>query len=136
MDFEPFLVRQRLKLMGQFIPQDELLGSSPGKEIYHGLIDQELAKMSQRGGVGLGEVLYRQVLQREEKARAGARKGPPEVWPKSLQRADINEGIEGSSAGDLSDDRRGKILFSFSLGEGQERIGQAEPVPLRLLPGR
>ena len=82
-DFEALLVSRMLKLMRQSIPQNGLLGNGPGKEIYQSLMDQELAKnMSQRGGVGLGEVLYRQVLQREEKARAAAREGPPEARPK------------------------------------------------------
>ena len=82
-DFEALLVSRMLKLMRQSIPQNGLLENSPGKEIYQSLMDQELAKnMSHRGGVGLGEVLYRQVLQREEKARAAAREGPPEARPK------------------------------------------------------
>ena len=71
-----------LKLMRQSIPQNGLLGNSPGKEVYQSLIDQELAKsISQRGGFGLGGVLYRQVLQREEKGRTAAREGPPEARP-------------------------------------------------------
>jgi len=82
-DFEALLVARMLKLMRQSIPQNGLLQNSPGKEVYQSLMDQELAKsMSQRGGVGLGEVLYRQVLQREEKARAAAREVPPEARPK------------------------------------------------------
>ena len=57
-----------LKLMRETIPQNGLLGNGPGKEIYQSLMDQELArKISQRGGVGLGEKLYRQVLKREER---------------------------------------------------------------------
>jgi len=69
--------------MRQSIPQNGLLGNGPGKEIYQSLMDQELAKkMSQRGGVGLGERLYRQVLQREEKAAAGGQEGRQEAGPK------------------------------------------------------
>jgi flagellar protein FlgJ len=82
-DFEALLMARMLKLMRQSIPQNGLLGNGPGKEIYQDLMDQELAKnISQRGGVGLGNVLYRQVLQREEKARAAGRKELPEAWPK------------------------------------------------------
>jgi len=69
--------------MRQSIPQNGLLGKDPGKEIFQSLMDQELAKkMSQRGGVGLGERLYRQVLQREEKAVAAGQEGPQEAGPK------------------------------------------------------
>jgi flagellar protein FlgJ len=72
-----------LKQMRQSIPQNGLLGNGPGKEIYQGLMDQELAKtISQRGGVGLGEKLYRQVLQREEKSGAAGQEGRQEAGPK------------------------------------------------------
>ena len=72
-----------LNQMRQSIPQNGLLGKDPGKEIFQSLMDQELAKkMSQRGGVGLGERLYRQVLQREEKAAAAGQEGRQEAGPK------------------------------------------------------
>ena len=79
-DFEALFMARMLKQMRQSIPQNGLLGNGPGKEIYQSLMDQELAKkMSQRGGVGLGERLYRQVLQREEKAVAAGQEGPQEA---------------------------------------------------------
>jgi flagellar protein FlgJ len=88
-DFEALLVARMLKLMRQSIPQNGLLENSPGKEVYQSLMDQELAKsMSQRGGIGLGEVLYRQVLQREEKSRAAA----PEVQPEARPKVEGSEG--------------------------------------------
>jgi flagellar protein FlgJ len=82
-DFEALLIARMLQLMRRSIPQNGLLGSGPGKEVYQGLMDQELAKkMSRRGGIGLGEVLYRQVLQRDEKVRAARPKDLPQAWPK------------------------------------------------------
>jgi Rod binding domain-containing protein len=43
-------------------------------------MDQELAKkISQRGGIGLGERLYRQVLRREETPGAADREAGPKV---------------------------------------------------------
>jgi peptidoglycan hydrolase FlgJ len=82
-DFEALFLARMLKQMRQSIPQNGLLGNGPGKEIYQSLMDQELAKkISQRGGVGLGENLYRQVLQREEKPGAPAREGRQEARPK------------------------------------------------------
>ena len=69
--------------MRQSIPQNGLPGNGPGKEVYQSLMDQEVAKkMSQRGGVGLGERLYRQVLQREEKAAAAGQEWRQEPKPK------------------------------------------------------
>jgi len=67
------LVTRILKLKGLSILQNGLLGNGPGKEIYQNLMDQELAKkIPQRRVIGLGEILCRQVLQREEKARTAA----------------------------------------------------------------
>ena len=78
-DFEALFVARMLKQMRQTIPQNGLLGNGPGKEVYQGFMDQELAKkISQRGGVGLGEKLYRQVVQREEKSDAATREGRQE----------------------------------------------------------
>jgi len=75
-DFEALFVARMLKLMRETIPQNGLLGNGPGKEIYQSLMDQELAKkISQRGGVGLGEKLYRQVLKREEKPSIPSQEG-------------------------------------------------------------
>ena len=82
-DFEALFLAQTLKIMRQTIPQNGLLGNGPGKEVYQGFMDQELAKkISQRGGVGLGEKLYRQVLQREEKSGAATQEGRQETGPK------------------------------------------------------
>jgi peptidoglycan hydrolase FlgJ len=82
-DFEALFLARMLKQMRQSIPQNGLLGNGPGKEIYQSLMDQELAKkISQRGGVGLGENLYRQVLQREEKSSAATREGQQEAGHK------------------------------------------------------
>ena len=78
-DFEALFVARMLKQMRQTIPQNGLLGNGPGKEVYQGFMDQELAKkISQRGGVGLGEKLYRQVVQREEKSDTATREGRQE----------------------------------------------------------
>ena len=82
-DFEALFVARMLKQMRQTIPQNGLLGNGPGKEVYQGFMDQELAKkISQRGGVGLGEKLYRQVVQREEKSDTATREERQEAGPK------------------------------------------------------
>ena len=72
-----------LKVMRESIPQSGVLGSGPGKEVYQSYMDQEIAKkMSQRGGIGLGEKLYRQVLRREEKGNAAGQDRQAEAIPK------------------------------------------------------
>ncbi len=64
-------MNQMLKSMRQTIPQTELLGKGVGNDVYQGFMDQELSqKMSQSKGLGLGKVIYRQMLKREEKTTA------------------------------------------------------------------
>jgi len=105
-DFEALIMARMLKQMRQSIPQNGLPGNGPGKEVYQSLMDQEVAKkMSQRGGVGLGERLYRQVLQEKRKRLPRDRNGGKNPSPRS-RRTRVDEGIERSSAGDLPDDRR------------------------------
>jgi len=68
-EFEALFMSQMLKSMRQTIPQTGFLGKGLGDDIYQGLMDQELSqKLSQNKGLGLGKVIYRQMLKREEKA--------------------------------------------------------------------
>ena len=86
-DFEALFMARMLKQMRQSIPPNGLLGNGPGKEVYQSLMDQELAKkMSQGRGIGLGERLYRQVLQREEKPAAAGQEGPQVATPKGEEK--------------------------------------------------
>ena len=67
-DFEALFLARLLKAMRQSGPQSGFFGNDPGREIYQSLMDQELSqKLSQREGLGLGMMIYRQVLKREEK---------------------------------------------------------------------
>jgi peptidoglycan hydrolase FlgJ len=67
-DFEALFMAQVLKSMRQTIPQTGFLGKGLGSDIYQGFMDQELSqKLSQSKGLGLGKVIYRQMLKREEK---------------------------------------------------------------------
>ncbi len=69
---------QMLKSMRQTIPQTGFFGNDPGKEIYQSLMDQELSqKLARRGGLGLGMMIYRQVLGREEKGQPASPGGQP-----------------------------------------------------------
>jgi len=67
-DFEALFIDHMLRSMRQTIPQNEFLGKGLGSDIYQGLMDQELSKkLAQNKGLGLGQVLYRQMLRREKK---------------------------------------------------------------------
>ena len=54
--------------MRQTIPQSGLSGPGAGKEVYQSLMDQELSKsMAKKGGLRIGEMVYRQMMRKEEK---------------------------------------------------------------------
>jgi len=77
-DFEALFLAQMLKQMRKSVPQMGFLGPGAGKEIYQTLMDQELSrKMVQRGGMGLGERLYRQIIRSEDKTPALSPQGKP-----------------------------------------------------------
>jgi flagellar protein FlgJ len=77
-DFDALFMAQMLKSMRQTIPQTGFLGKGPGNDIYQGLMDQELSrKLSQSKGLGLGKVIYRQMLKREEKTPPVSTRGQP-----------------------------------------------------------
>ncbi len=76
--FEALFMAQMLKSMRQTIPETGFLGKGLGNDIYQGFMDQELSqKLSQSKGLGLGKVIYRQMLKREEKTPTVSTGGQP-----------------------------------------------------------
>ena len=76
--FEALFMAQMLKSMRQTIPETGFLGMGLGNDIYQGFMDQELSqKLSQSKGLGLGKVIYRQMLKREEKTPTVSTGGQP-----------------------------------------------------------
>jgi flagellar protein FlgJ len=69
-EFEALFVQEMLKFMRQTVPKSGLGGPGGGKEVYQSLMDQELSKsLAKKGGLRIGEMVYRQMLQEEgEKA--------------------------------------------------------------------
>jgi len=67
-EFESLFIFQMLKSMRQTIPQTGFLGNGSEKDIYQSLLDQELSKnMAKRNVMGLGELVYKQMIEREER---------------------------------------------------------------------
>ena len=61
-EFESLFIQQLFTVMRKAVPKSDLLGDRREEEIYTSLLDQELAvELSQKGGIGLSEVLYRQL---------------------------------------------------------------------------
>jgi flagellar protein FlgJ len=77
-EFEALFINQLLQFMRRTIPSSSpgMLGS--GKDVYQSLFDQELSKsMAKRGGMKIGEMVYKQMMRREEKKSLSADKIAP-----------------------------------------------------------
>jgi len=67
-EFEALFIQEILKFMRQTIPVSTLSGPGTGKEVYQSLLDQELGKnLAKKGGLRIGEMVYRQMVRKEEK---------------------------------------------------------------------
>jgi peptidoglycan hydrolase FlgJ len=77
-EFESLFINQLLQFMRKTVPSSKpgVLGS--GKDVYQSLFDQELSKsMAKRGGLKIGEMVYKQMVRREEKKPPSADKMNP-----------------------------------------------------------
>ncbi len=61
-DFEAMFMSIMYKQMRNTVPENELFGKSNGEKIFESMLDDEVMKnASKAGGVGLGDMLYRQL---------------------------------------------------------------------------
>ena len=61
-EFEAFFLSYMLKTMRESVPKDGLLSGGKGEEIYTSMLDEALSKqMSERGGIGIGELMLKQM---------------------------------------------------------------------------
>ncbi len=64
-DLEGLFVNELFKAMRATLPQDGILSSAPGQDMFQGMMDEKLADMYATKSVhGLGESLYRQLGRR------------------------------------------------------------------------
>lgn len=69
--FEGLFVSMMLKSMRDTIPQDSLFGSN-SMDSYQNMFDQQIAlELSAKGGIGLADIIERQLLKSSEMAVAG-----------------------------------------------------------------
>ena len=65
-EFQSLFVEMMLKSMRDTVNQDKLTGGGHGEEVYGSLLDREYASaVSRRGGLGLAEIIERQLLAQE-----------------------------------------------------------------------
>jgi peptidoglycan hydrolase FlgJ len=68
-DFEALFFNQLMQSLRRTVLKSKLLEEAPGKEVYQSLFDREISKkMAQKGALGLGKIIYRNVME-HEKAR-------------------------------------------------------------------
>lgn len=61
-DFESVLTAALLKAMRATVPKSDFFGSEDSEAIFRDMLDTEIAAMAaRRGGVGVAEMLYRQL---------------------------------------------------------------------------
>ncbi len=64
-EFESLLIHQMMKTMRHTIPETGFLAEGKERKIFQALFDEEISKIaSKRGGLGLGKMLYLQMLKR------------------------------------------------------------------------
>ncbi len=70
-DMEAVFLNMMLTQMRATVPKGNLIGESSGEKIIQSLLDTELTKnMSQAGGIGLADMLYRQLSKSTVKGQA------------------------------------------------------------------
>jgi peptidoglycan hydrolase FlgJ len=61
-DFESVFLNMMLQSMRDTVPKSDLLGQDKGREMFEGMLDQEITKnMAKAGGVGLADMMFRQL---------------------------------------------------------------------------
>jgi len=60
-EYEGLLLQMMYKQMKRTIPESELLPPSSGREIFQDMLDDELIDSATQRGIGISEVLYRQL---------------------------------------------------------------------------
>ncbi len=66
-EFEGLLMQMMYKQMKRTVPESELLPPSSGREIFQDMLDEKLIDNATQRGVGLSEVLYRQLSMNMDK---------------------------------------------------------------------
>lgn len=66
-EFESMFLSQMLEHMSSGLKTDGMFGGGPGEEMFRSLLNQEYAGMlSKRGGIGIADYVYRQILALQE----------------------------------------------------------------------
>jgi Rod binding domain-containing protein len=94
--FESLFISQLMKSMRATVPESQLMGVDGGQQLFREMLDQELAnRVAEAGGIGIGEMLYRQLAPSQPgKVSEGTRMGPSVIaasHPDETRRSSIRE---------------------------------------------
>jgi Rod binding domain-containing protein len=77
-EFEAVFINQLLQFMRRTVPSSKPGVLESGKDVYQSLFDQELSNsMAKRGGLKIGEMVYKQMMRRGEKKAVSVDKMNP-----------------------------------------------------------
>jgi Rod binding domain-containing protein len=74
-DFESYFLSHMLQVMRRTVPDSELFGSGFSKSTYTEMLDQEYANMMSERGMGLGDMLARQLMDQKLQAQKAQDQG-------------------------------------------------------------
>lgn len=114
-EFESFFIHYLFKVMREAVPKGGLLGDGQEEELYTSMLDQELAKrMSDRGGLGLAELIRKGIPEKAD-GQPTAAAGPPPAQgqPLSPEGASARQ-VEGSPLSALSPNPPLSLAFSVA----------------------
>lgn len=81
-DFEAIFISKMLKTMRGSIPRSGLFDQGSQQEMYQSLFDEEVSKkLAQRGGIGLGDKIFRNITAKEKFRQAPAGQPPEDFAP-------------------------------------------------------
>jgi peptidoglycan hydrolase FlgJ len=82
-DFEGIILNMMYKEMKATVPKSDLIPTDPGQDIYDSMMDDQLVNESSKaGGIGLADVLYKQLSRQEKAVYKPESKGVNEVADK------------------------------------------------------
>ncbi len=62
-EFEALFLQQMLGAMRSTVPESDLFGDRTAEKTFEHLLDEEMSKdMAKAGGIGLAEILYKQMI--------------------------------------------------------------------------
>lgn len=71
-EFEAVFLAEMLKEMWSGVPTDGPFGGGPGEDVYRSMLTEQYAgAVAKRGGIGLADAVYREILKLQEIGNGG-----------------------------------------------------------------